>query len=142
MAVAYKCIYCGEKILSDCVFEGCMTEFEAFMINKTKELSDNCKCQNKEVQHFDIKSLECKDFHSTMLGQRAFSTKEIAKFIGVKIYEIRRDIKSKKLKAYKDSTQYYILESDVENYLGERHDINYMNKVLNKYGKNKYGKNK
>ena len=51
--VAYKCMYCGRDILSNCVFEGKFAEFEYFMKAKIKELSDKCKCREtvKEDAH-------------------------------------------------------------------------------------------
>ena len=53
-------------------------------------------------------------------GERAYTTTEIAEILKVQQQAVRKNIDRGKLKAIRPDRQYYILESDLRNYLEYR----------------------
>ena len=53
-------------------------------------------------------------------GERAYTTTEIATILKVQQQAVRKNIERGKLKAIKPDVQYYILESDLRNFLEYR----------------------
>lgn len=53
-------------------------------------------------------------------GERAYTTTEVAAILEVQQQAVRKNIDRGKLKAIRPDRQYYILESDLRNYLEYR----------------------
>ena len=53
----------------------------------------------------------------TMLGEKAYRTKHIAHNLSMNVETIRRAIRTGKLKAHKHGKQYFIIQSDLNDYL-------------------------
>lgn len=54
---------------------------------------------------------------NSMMGERAYRTKHIAKMLGMNIEVIRRHIREGKLKSYRTGREYYVTESQLKAYL-------------------------
>lgn len=53
-------------------------------------------------------------------GEKAYTTKEVAAILEVQTQTVRKHIERGKLKAIKPSTEYFILEPDLKEYLQYR----------------------
>lgn len=53
-------------------------------------------------------------------GEKAYTTKEVAAILEVQAQTVRKHIERGKLKAIKPSTEYFILEPDLKEYLQYR----------------------
>jgi len=71
----------------------------------------------------DLENAEC--ISTTMMGEKAFTTKHLSKILGVSVATVQRYLRTGKIKTYPRrwmGNQYFVTESQLREYLGEKNE--------------------
>jgi predicted site-specific integrase-resolvase len=71
----------------------------------------------------DLENAEC--MSTTMMGEKAFRTKHLSKILGVSVATVQKYLRTGKIKTYPRhymGHEYYVTESQLREYLGEKNE--------------------